>query len=357
MNKNYQIISPDSGLVLENKDIYIVQDHVPHFPVGGLYFDKALQGQNTINEMFYKNNIDIKNKFFIVEDYLIDDIDCKAKVNLNYIFLTTLEDTINDIIRDFSNISFLDKKTNFNCPMNKFREHRGLVSWWLAKNKEISNYFYTQLWNSTDENYQNLINELLHWAGINSVGNNFLNNRYLDDYVESVSTDNVDYRTLSTHNSSFNKIFKNSWISVVTEPPFYELGTKLDEKIIAPYAGLSVPIGLNYRIYEILEKLGFDTFSDIINTQYQYIKHPVLRTIAGLEANRDILKNADTLFANDYKLMNRLVANYQHLSKIDTLVEKSLYNFNLKNNLETFKQICLTDAGLSSRYQTILKFL
>lgn len=353
---SYQIITPSTKKIY-NKDFYIVQDHMPSHALGELNLKTALLGQNTINNLFLTNNVDISSKFFIIEDYLFDDIDSDYKINLNYFFLMEFKNLYQRIIYNHKNFNYQQKTINFNCVLNKFREHRGILSCWL-KTKQFDNFIYTQGWDDHCESYINLVDELLFQTDSRFADTiNFLDKKWIGPEHPSTYTQNIPLKNAGVFDLRLKELFNQSIVAVITGPHFYELGFSIDEKYINSIIGRNIPFFLNYNFSEVLTQLGFDIFDDIININYQSYKNPVLRTLIGLDSNFDILKSAREKIEYTDDIKHRLENNFENLLNFEKLIENSIYKLNQKNNIELFKKIYSVNPDLSQRYSLFDNFL
>lgn len=224
----------------------------------------------------------------------------------------------------FSVEDIIEKKhIPLNCLMNKPRHHREIASCWLLNNIQTKNLLYTQGW---DCEKISITRKFVH----------FLNNKNtIKKYNE------LPIRWIKFHNSISNegnperfyqyfnqKIFSKTFFSLVLEPDFLVNACSISEKYLYAIKGLTIPIMSGYKIYEKLKALGFHAFDDIINTEYQYEKHPVKRLWKMLESNKELMNGNVEHFKND-SVKQRILENYNYTRDVDKLI----YNFQHLNNV------------------------
>ena len=133
-----------------------------------------------------------------------------------------------------------------------------------------------------------------------------------------------------TWNNGLRDIFSKSVVSLISESVTYDKTIHFSEKTAYAIMGGTFPIWVGgYNQALEWEKLGFDTFSDIINHDYQYKNTLVERCYFAIHDNLKILSDFD--YASNLRNMcrSRLVQNQQLL--MSELLKK--YNNSLVNQL------------------------
>jgi hypothetical protein len=220
--------------------------------------------------------------------------------------------------------------------MNKIRDSRLLASCWFSNNK-IDGFLYTQSWTSTDSTALAKLDELLQLGNIIDWTHEFgphvkmLEQHWFtcDNYPIGKYSNNHD----NFFNSGIKQIFDTTAISIVLEPVFWEHGSIVCEKYINAIYGGTIPIVSGYQVYDSLSKLGFDTFSDIIDTSSQYELDSVLRIWNMLEKNKKIFAQWQDIIS-DPQIQNRIVNNLTLLQTPDQIFKNSI----ISNGETAFKK-------------------
>jgi hypothetical protein len=83
--------------------------------------------------------------------------------------------------------------------------------------------------------------------------------------------------------------------------------------------------------------MGFDIFDDIVDTSYQYIENPVLRTWEMMERNKDLLTRGLELI-NDNTIQDRIIKNLEWARKPREVFETAFMRLNGRKEKEFFVQ-------------------
>lgn len=277
----------------KNEKIIYVNDHMPFISdirinIKGIphYF------KNSIIEKFNDAQISIDDKIFVFDHYLDFDDFKNSEFTGGILY---------DISRSFLEKSpswdaipelHVTKKLTFMS--NKARDHRTLVSCVLANLFEINEISYTY----TKKNKNNIIDELLLGTNYNIDSTKKLPNKWITVHHEK-EIDLNDWHTYGTNDDVyfdklFDELYKNSAVSLITEPNFQENGSMLTEKtIMAIYAGHFLIWPGGWKSAETARRLGLDTFDDIINHDYQYIDHPGKRVVEAILSNLELLNDTN----------------------------------------------------------------
>ena len=87
-----------------------------------------------------------------------------------------------------------------------------------------------------------------------------------------------------------NQMFANSAVSLITESIAYQKASTFTEKTLFCLLGLNFPIWIGgHKQAEMWQRLGFDTFNDVINHDYQYYDTLLERCCYAFILNKKIL--------------------------------------------------------------------
>lgn len=121
------------------------------------------------------------------------------------------------------------------------------------------------------------------------------------------------YNNVADYNDFLkSNVFDHSAVCLITETmePEWHNNMTFTEKTLWPMLSLNFPIWLGgYRQAELWKAVGFDTFDDIINHDYQWDQDPEKRIHRALDENKRLL--TDLTYASDLRnqLQQRLFAN------------------------------------------------
>lgn len=336
----YQVIRPHTKTIDPAVDFFIMLDHMPHvdYTSSQPLVDARIKyfGKNTIVDMFADQGLDHKNYFFIFNVYNnLHDFE-------GYFYPQYLIDTAINYKKwspDYK-IDFAQKHHSVNCAMNKIRDSRLLASCWFFNNK-INGLLHTQSWSPTDSTAIAKLAELLQLGKLIDWTHEFgpkvqMLEQYWIDYKGNTP---LHYQNNSSNeenffNSEIKHIFDATAISVVLEPVFWEHGSIVCEKYVNAIYGGTIPIVSGYQVYDSLSKLGFDTFSDIIDTSSQDERDPVLRIWNMLEKNKETFAKWRDMIA-DPQIQDRIVSNLTLLRNPEQIFKNSILS-NDKISLEKF---------------------
>lgn len=329
IHPNIKRLSPE----FRNSDSIYIVDHMPEsaelrISIKGVenYF------QNTIIDLFNNDNIDWKNKSFLADSYLLfeDFENFKIDIDNNY-FLLEAKNFLKYDIKDFSTNQV---KYKFTFMSNKARHHRIFSSMIIANLFNTGDICYTYV-KSPNEEIMSL--ELLIETGYD-----FDITRHLPEqhfYVDSKTEKSpwggiINYagtgNNATVYDFIYEKIYKNSTTSIITEPCFRDKGNTLSEKTaMAIYSGHFMIWPGAWRLPETVKKLGFDIFDDVIDHSYQYIEHPGKRVAEAFLRNIDFLNNIELQQKTREKMHSRLLSNIALIRDLPRLKENlTMLNIN-----------------------------
>jgi hypothetical protein len=136
-----------------------------------------------------------------------------------------------------------------------------------------------------------------------------------------------------------NKMFSESAVSLITESLSHQKASTFTEKTLYSVLGLSFPIwiGGGNRQAEMWKKLGFDTFDDVIDHDYQYYDTLLERCVYAFTFNKKILTDLEFAKSIRKKYTERLKNNRNLIlsGKLNEYIQKELGNFPpTDNNLD-----------------------
>lgn len=323
-------ITPSTTVLTENHrsspNIFLV-DHMPapaDFKITVNH--KKQYTKNTYIELFEKYNVDYKNKTLITDDYLLfEDFDnLQLAVEKNFFLLAAIEFNGLAVPRYDESVRY-----HLNFMSNKSRPHRILCATVIA-NIFSDNILYS--YSSLDQQ-KVIADELLLDTNYNIDTARCLS----DTFYNYRSTEKTKFGSREYHSSNasnfnflYDKIFKNSATSIITEPCFFERGNMLTEKtLMAIYSHQFMIWPGTYKMAETAQDLGIDIFDDIIDHSYQYHDHPGKRVVEAFLLNKDFLQDLGQQEQLRVKFKSRLEANLKFAKDIKE-IRRALTNLNSK---------------------------
>ena len=214
----------------------------------------------------------------------------------------------------------------FNFMINKKTINRSLLIKLIEYFKLVSNsYTYSGIGRITD--MQNIIDEFIILEKNNK---NFLNDDKWDEFkttmlspnvlekkfikfknqiITDVSIDNYG-GNLYSWEAGIKNIFQNSAVSLITESCTFQLCSTFTEKTAYAIMGLTFPIWIGgYGHAESWKNIGFDTFDDIINHNYQYKSTLIERCYFAFYDNLQLLTDLSYVSALRERYRDRLLTN------------------------------------------------
>ena len=336
-----QIINTGTKSINPDVDVFVMFDHMPEVimnPSSGHSLDECrikYFGKNTIVDLFTNQGLDYTNHFFILDYVGLDNFD-----QCSFFYPTFLLSTVIDY-HQFSpdhKIDFAQKKYSTNCAMNKSRPARLIASCWF-RNNNIDGLQYTQSWDADDSSLTQQLDDLLQMGNLidytheHGPATIMLARNWVDH--QGNTPDNYDFNNPNEENffnSQLRLKFDTTAISVVLEPVFWENGCNITEKYVQALYGGTIPLVNGYCVYDKLNVLGFDTFSDIIDTSSQYELDPVLRIWNMLEKNKNVFEQWQHLIS-DPQIQTRIVNNL-NLLKTPTVLFNNMLKLNSSDSLQ-----------------------
>lgn len=333
MNRIY----PNKVKIDNDSNICFVADHMPPFIIDfSINHLKEFYGYNSLNKILEQSMPHVDTLVF--DHY--QSLNLNKDYNTFYIeifFQKTIQQYLS--LNKNNSVDFSKKTKKFNYLSNKPREARILTSAWIAKTYSDQNdYNYTQSYQGKD--FEQLLDEFILIESL-PLESTFLPKKWISTGlpIEKKSTNNFSIFYGNNSTNFYTKIKKQitpTVFSIVMEPAFWEHGCLLTEKYINAVLGGTIPIVNGYRVYESIERMGFDTFDDIIDTSAQFEKNSVLHVYNLLEKNKNILDNALEII-KDQSVQKRLINNIKILENYDYNLARSRYSPAQVNFLTNFE--------------------
>lgn len=313
---DYQILYPTDrySTKIESAKTYVI-------------YDPISVEDNTNDDLAYaldKKNITRDDKLFIFNAYLFQKNYHDRAVYVPEFIL----DHCDQYKQHFKDLELnFNKTVPFNYQLYSLRHTRAIATCCL-KNMfyQKVDFIYSQPW-ELNGSYLSYLNA-------------FMKSNNLDLKADFLPFHEFDvpgshHACLNVFQSSLKKnMFDPCAISIVHEPVETDCGAVISEKYInALYSG-TIPIVLGYKIYDVLDQLGFDTFSDIIDTTSQHVEDPKMRVFVMLDKNRHILKSDALLLMKDKKIQDRLNHNFNLIRDLSALRD----SFIKLNDQERYQQ-------------------
>lgn len=172
------------------------------------------------------------------------------------------------------------KKSTYNFSINKARDNRSHLLKTLSKKKYYSST-YSLCWHQGIGDFKPR-----YWGDSIPDGQRFIKNNT-----------NENNKNSYVYNAFLRKhVFEPSYISIITEPEWYEPNTFITEKTLFAFEAQTIPIWYGgYNIPHHLKDIGFDVFDDIVDHSYQHLEDPYQRMTEAIERNRVLFENIDFL--------------------------------------------------------------
>ncbi len=314
--------------------VYLVKDHIPDIED---YVSFTNIGSGDTIKYFLDYNT--QEKLFVFDYYLgFEDYEDNGFFYPGF-FIGCISQYRDRIDPTAFEPNWERKTVPLNCLLNKERIHRVLVSNWIFKNYDWQkDLIYSQSWNKSNTRRQRYAEQLFHKhysSDPNKVFNQLSPNWFSfrnEDASKYQYKDNVEI----FNESLYPEVFSKTAISIVTEPDFWINACAITEKYINAVIGLTIPIVTGYKIYDKLNAIGFDTFEDFINTEYQYEKDPTKRVIDMMEFNKEVFSAATNLIQTP-EIQRRLLKNREHLFDTESIRTLSRKNLNSEKAENLFR--------------------
>ena len=343
MDFNFKEIEPNTtkNTLDVNHDLFLVDDHIPDIEQLidiNLIDVNEIKNINSLDFLFGGNT---EQKLFIFNYYLGFE---KFKDNGFFypsFFIANIHTYQNDLNRKIFDHDWSKKTIPLNCLLNKERVHRILVSHWLVSNYEWEkNLIYSQPWPENGSKKHDYAKKLFNNVSDKKVKGKFsqLPKNWYTFQNQTPSEYQYDQNVEIFNEVLYSEVYAKSIISLVIEPDFWINACSVTEKYINAVVGLTIPIITGYKIYEKLCLLGFDTFEDIISTDYQYEKDPTKRILRMLDENKKLFNNAHDVI-NKKEIKDRLLKNRDHLFNDELIKKLARENLNTDESESKFSYL------------------
>ena len=245
-------------------------------------------------------------------------------------------------------IDWSNKQKCFNFMLNKVRPHRLILSR-LINYFDLTNYAYSQSWakdshwieeHDTISNLDKSIVDKIFYIKQQeqhvylSDGQSLTSDNYIE--LDAITKTNADvYEKLLK-----KAIYEPSYISLVTEPLYYENETMITEKTLMAVYGGTIPIWVGgYFIADHMRELGFDVFDDLIDHSYQQEYYPFDRCYQAISKNLSVLQDISKL--QDFFVNNR--HRFEH--NLNLLINKKVLESICQQQINKFSLNKITDLS------------
>ena len=252
-----------NGEKLTSPEIIFINDH---------HYDNKQQCFH-VKKLLENSTCNPKDHVLIFDHVLQHSDELKDYNLVYYPILLARENTEfvdQQIVSDWTN-----KTKIFNFMINKPRPHRKLLLELVEKFK-LTNYSHSLPWQTND---------------VNDIP--ITDYKFGPEIVLTQGIKNGSFKNAETYQGLLQKtVFEPSYISLITEPAFYERETIITEKTLMAIYGGTLPIWVGgWRIPDYMRNIGFDVFDDIVDHSYQDLADPVDRCSSAVERNLELLKS------------------------------------------------------------------
>lgn len=277
-----KIVGPEyryQGERLSSPEIIFVQDH---------HYDEE-QRCFPIKQLLENSVCNPKDHVLIFDHILHHDDILKDYQHICFPSFLSKENA--EFINQHISLDWTNKTHIFNFMINKPRPHRNLLLE-LIKKFNLTNYSYSLAWQ------------------VNKI-NDIPVTKYLfgSEVIMEQGVSNGRLRNSTTYQQLLQKtVFEPSYISLITEPSFYERETIITEKTLMAIYGGTLPIWVGgWRIPDYMRSVGFDIFDDIIDHSYQDLTDPIDRCYNAIQQNIDLLKTWNSFTVDHIKRLKKNV--------------------------------------------------
>ena len=314
MNKEFVIFAPVMTDIIQKSKEQIQQAHtlvmVDHQPDADYKMSHSLQPyfHNTMIDIFNEHDIDYQNKTMSLQHYMFYEDFNHVVINMERNWFLYCCRQFLKHMPTWSQIPQDSIEYNLNYPAGvKDRPHRSITAMILANIETNIRHSYS------GHLPIDICKALLDDCDYNFDYELRLPKKYFP--LDS----NVDEQIFSS--TTYENIYKHTALSIIPETNFRERGFGPTEKTLqAIYAGTFMIWVGSWRSAEIVEKIGFDVFHDVIDHSYQYIEHPGQRVAEALLRNQDLIVDIEKQRELKIKHHQRLQNNLNLSRNIDQLI-------------------------------------
>ena len=244
------------------------------------------------------------------------------------------------------------KRSSFNFMINKPRPHREFLLL-LLTHFGLHTDHYTLPWKNGGVNQTRLGEQAPQYQDWLST-TPFVWKPHLyvtgPETVMDQGVRNRHVKNSTSYQQLFQKeVFEPTYISLITEPAFYEQETIITEKTLMSIWAGTLPIWVGgWRMPDHMRALGFDVFDDVVDHSYQNLPNAWDRAYRAVESNLEILR--DPALCRSYFEQNQ--HRFQHnldlartepwLAQCRNLIQSSTGDLQ-KNLLEILSQFVAND--------------
>lgn len=278
---------------IQRSDTITLIDHQPESNINSTipYF------QNTIIDIFARHNIDYQNKKLAFEHYMMhEDFDnvvidlernwfinsCKAHLKLLPTWNQAPQDDIHYNLSYGAGIKHRTHRILAGIIIANIIDHKRIRH--TAPEPSSANFDkMIMFFKDCDYNFDHT----LSLPGMYYPYDNF-------KMLDNTKNREQEANALAFCHVRYEHIYKHTALSIIPETCFRERAYGPTEKTLdAIYSGCFMIWVGAWKSAEVLEKIGFDVFHDVIDHSYQYIEHPGKRVAEALLRNKELILDID----------------------------------------------------------------
>lgn len=234
------------------------------------------------------------------------------------------------------------KTSTFNFMINKPRPHREFLLL-LLTHFGLHTKHYTLPWKTITVNRTALCEQAPQYADwLSKTPVAWQPHLYVlgPELVMDQGVRNRDIKNSTSYRQLFQAtVFEPTYISLITEPAFYEPETIVTEKTLMSVWGGTLPIWVGgWRIADHMRSQGFDVFDDIVDHSYQCLPNAWDRAYQAVKSNLELLQNPDLVCdyfeSNQHRFQHNLdlVQTQPWLAQCQSMIQHSAGD--LRQNLQ-----------------------
>jgi len=269
--------------------------------------------QNTIIDIFARHNIDYQNKKLAFEHYMIHEDFDNVVIDLERNWFVNACKEYLKFLPKWNQAPQDDIHYNLSYGAGiKHRTHRILAGTIIANIIDHKHIRHTMGEASTSD-----FDKVTHLLS----DYNFDHTLALPKRYYPIPAGSEMYGSTNFSDITYKYIYKHTALSIIPETCFRERAYGPTEKTLdAIYSGCFMIWVGAWKSAEVLEKIGFDVFHDVIDHSYQYIEHPGKRVAEALLRNKELILDIDRQRRLKTQHHQRLQNNLNLSRNIDQLI-------------------------------------
>ncbi len=290
-----------------NTRFVVLDDHTNTTPTGDPLMKQYLEGRIHIIDQLIRQ---FPNCIFFSDNYRFSVSDCDnfVWVPLDWLVMPARLKNSTTFPTDWTS----KRKFTSNHTGGKNRINRILLEHWLAKNYPCDQLIHTKLEDSTLEMIEAVLLCSKHTSRKHIRPRINLPVQWHPWVKDDQGRSNEEHSHLSTSLRFFVPKIKNqSYLAFVTEPQDITLNTVAGAKTWDCMMGgnLILQFG-NYKIIEIMTKLGLETFNNCFDNSHLDSKDRYYQTIGGCENNKKVICDHECVESMWYENIRKIKHNF-----------------------------------------------